>query len=206
MRLRPSAILAVTLWGASFCLARAATPDPVSAQGDATAVAHAIFRAMDAQVMVQKAMQSSFDSQTMQMPRPGWADLFRQAVLTEMSRHMPDLEAMYGRSIAGHYTEAELHAGARFLNAPLGQRLLAIAKAKGTGSAAPDFTPQEAAEVRNISRDPALAGFMSKLGKGMEVPPSVTQDFIALVLPDIFIRFGEAAKDAEARHATIPPA
>ncbi len=176
-------------------------PVSANAQRDATAVTHAIFQAVDMQSVVLASIQGTFDESRMQMPRPEWNPLFKQAMLAELVRHMPDMEASFGRTMAGSYSESELRAGAAFLASPIGLRLMSMLKAKTSGQTVAELTPGEQATLQQAARDPELARFMDKFGKGLQIPSSVTQDFVALILPDVFIRFGEAAKAAETRRA-----
>ena len=203
MRKTLPAIAALGVW--MSCLPAAwAAPVSADAQRDATAVAHAIFQAVDMQTVLLRSIQENFDDTRMQMPRPEWNALFKQAFTAELARHMPDMEASFGRTIAGNYADVELRAGAAFFRSRPGLHILSNLKAKASGAATTDLTPEEQAELRTSAKDPALSGFMAKFGKGMQIDPSATQDFIALILPDVFIRFGMAAKEAEARRSASP--
>ena len=193
------AVIAASLWLAGLSPALAAPPGPDSPQDDATAVAHAVFKSVDLPTMLSEGIRANFDSASLQMPRPEWNALFRQALVDELPRHMPELEALFGKAIAVRYDSRELHAGAVFLNSPLGQRLLALGMAKFSGRAAPALSPAEIAQVKTASRNPDLEHFMSKFADAVTFPPSLTQDYLALVVPDVFINFGQAAKAAEAR-------
>ena len=108
--------------------------------------------------------------------------------------------------MAQGHTDAEMHAGAVFLTSPLGQRFLAVAAAGSSGRVVPDLTDDEKAKIKRAGRDPNLDAFMSKGLNLPAQPAALMQDFLAGVLPDVLIRFGEAAKAAEAqRKATSAP-
>ena len=179
-------------------------PDPASAasaagERDGAIIAHHFFVAGDLGAVIRKTVADSVAAGGMDFPREDWKVLFRQTLEEEFDRHLPDLEAPFGRLIAQSHSDAEMHAGAVFLTSPLGQRLIAVATAGSSGRVVPPITDAEKALIKKAGRDPNLDAFMAKGFSLPDPPPAVMQDFIAGVLPDVLIRFGEAAKAAEAR-------
>jgi hypothetical protein len=56
--------------------------------------------------------------------------------------------------------------------------------------------------MRAFMRDADGASFIHKFADLNTMMPSLEQDFVALIMPDLLIRFGEKAKAAEAARKT----
>ena len=189
-RLATTAVMAVSLnlAAAGLGLAQPA-PDALGQQ-----VAHEMLAAVDMVDLVkQGAVHNAAAFDAFGKVRPEWKALMLEAIDEAVTQDTPEIEALLGRALARSMTADELNAGLIFFRDPQARAAIAAASRHQPVASAGSCSP----ECMRAMNSPAGRGFMQKMG--VALGPQAQADMIALVVPDMLIRFGEKAKAAEAR-------
>ena len=160
--------------------------------------AHDIFGGMNMRAVFEKQMAAQTAGLNAFAVRPGWPDLFRQAIIDELESDMPVIERIVGRSFNQGFTPDELRAGISLFEGDQSAELMADFKAASEGQKPAPPSPALNRALGKMSQTPAGRGFMQKLGKMGDMVTSAKSDMVAAVMPGVFIRFGEKARAAEA--------
>jgi len=192
-RLRASflAALAAGVVFAGAASAQSPTVRPLDRQ-----VAHEMFTAFDMADLLKTAASHATGFDQFEKARPGWKALMIESVDEVVVKDQQALEDVLARSLSKTMKEDELTAALTVFSDP--QARLMIAASARHETLPSGGTPCSQACVRAMS-SPAGRAFLTKIN-GV-VGPSAEQDFVAALVPDLFITFGEKAKAAEAKRA-----
>lgn len=190
--------LATAAVGAALFLAGPALAQPTVPQHFSRMVAHDLIGALDLKAILMQAeptLEHSLDSFN---ARPEWPALMQDAAHETFNSDLPEIEQMFADALAERFTVGELQAAAAFFKSPGGEYALKVVAAQSRGEAAPPPSALQEQSMRTFMRNPDGAGFIHKFADLNAAMPSLEQDFIALIMPDLLIRFGEKAKADEA--------
>ncbi|HEX4183419.1 MAG TPA: DUF2059 domain-containing protein [Caulobacteraceae bacterium] len=190
--------LATVAIAAALLLAGPAFAQPSEAQRLSRSVAHDLISALDLKAMLMQSepsLEHSFDSFN---ARPEWPGLMRVAAHETFDSDLPAIEQMFAGALAQRFTVGELQAAVAFFKSPGGEYALAVVAAQSRNQAAPPISVLQKQSMRAFARNADGASFIHKFADLNAIMPSLEQDFIALIMPDLLIRFGEKAKAAEA--------
>lgn len=192
-RLATAAVLALglNLAAAGLGLAQPAATDALGRQ-----VAHELLSAVDMVDLVkQGAMSNAGAFDAFGKVRPEWKALMLEAIDEAVTQDAPGIEALLGRALAKSMSADELNAGLVVFRDPQARAAIAAASRHQPVASSASCS----SECLRAMNSPAGRGFLQKMGAAFG--PQAQTDMIALVVPDMFIRFGEKAKAAEARRS-----
>jgi hypothetical protein len=190
--------LASVAIAAALLLAGPAFAQPSETQRLSRAVAHDLIGALDLKAILMQnvpALEHAFDGFN---GRPEWPSLIKAAAYETFDSDLPAIEQMFAGALAQQFTAGELQAAAAFFKSPGGEYALATVAAQSRDQAAPPISALQKQSMRAFMRSADGASFIHKFADLNTMMPSMEQDFIALLMPDLLIRFGEKAKAAEA--------
>jgi hypothetical protein len=161
-----------------------------------TEVAHELFTAVNmSELMRQGALSNASAFDAFSKVRPEWKPLMLEAIDETVVQDRPVLETVLGRAFAKSMTAEELTAGLTVFRDPQARAAIAAATRHESTGAAPNCSR----ECMRAMSSPAGARFLRKMQTAMG--PELQSDIVAAMVPDLFIRFGEKAKAAEAKRA-----
>ncbi|MDB5418402.1 MAG: hypothetical protein JWP50_1821 [Phenylobacterium sp.] len=193
MHLSKLTLAAIAALSVNLAPSGAALAQPTDTEALGRQVAHELFTAVNMDDLIRQGFSASNGLDAFSKVRPEWKALLLQAMDEAVARDEPGLEDLLGRSLAKGMTAEELSAGLTVFRDPQARAAIAAASRH---EPAPATQTCGAACMRAIG-SPAGRGFMVKMQKAFGA--EVQTEMIALVAPDVFIRFGEKAKAAEAK-------
>jgi len=195
MRLSNLALAAAAAVSANLALAGAGLAQPGPSDQLGRQVAHELFTAVNmAGLIRQGALNNSAGLEAFGKIRPEWKPLMLEAMDETVSEDQPALEGVLGRAMAKTMTADELSAGLTVFRDPQARTAIAAA-ARHENVGAPTCSQ----ECLHAMGSPAGMGFMRKMQTAFG--PEAQTEMMAVVVPDMFIRFGQKAKAAEAKRS-----
>jgi hypothetical protein len=190
LALAAAAVLSLDLAFAGPGLAQPAPSDQLGRQ-----VAHELFTAVNMPALVrQGALSNSSGLEAFAKVRPEWKPLIVEALDETVTEDQPALEGVLGRALAKTMTADELAAGLTVFRDPQARAAIAAATRHENVGA-----PSCSQDCLRAMGTPAGMGFMQKMRTAFG--PEAQAEMMAVVVPDMFIRFGQKAKAAEAKRA-----
>jgi hypothetical protein len=191
-RLLAIALLALSLDLAAANLSAAQTPADLAPR-----VAHEIFGAVGLGELIREgALKNGESLAAFEKVRPGWKALFLQAMDEAVTRDQPAMEAVMARAFAKDFSTEELTAALTVFSDP--QARMGIAAAARHMPPPVGAAACSAACMRAMG-SPAGRSFMGKFSTVFG--PEAQGEMVAVVVPDLFIIFGQKAKADEAKRA-----
>jgi len=159
-----------------------------------------MFQIVDMKGLIAAGASSSLaKSNFLQDTRPEWGPLFVDAINEEVAADEPAMEGVFADVLAKHLSADELRAGLAIMSDTEMQKV--IRAAARHEPAPPTSNPPCGRACMKAIGSPAGTAFMDKFSKidGL-LDANVTRDLAVLILPGVFIRFGEKAKAYEKAH------